>query len=116
MTLDESLSDGKQLVIRSVRESNPTTSLELARAIKVMLNIEQYAEANRYLDLLIELNLDRSQMFELSEEMGAPFLLDVRGEPELQPKGKAFAEQVVRMAREEAFCPDSDWRFDYRSQ
>lgn len=106
LTLDESLSDGKQLVIRSVRESNPSTPLELARAIKVMLNIDQFGEAKRYLDSLIGLNLTQSQMFELSEEMGAPFLLDLRSESELQPQGRVFAEQVIRIAREEAFSPN----------
>ena len=103
VTLDESLSSGQQLVIRSVRESNPTTSVELAKAIETMLNIQQFGEAGKYLEQLIGLDLTRPQMFELSEEMGAPFLLDLRSEMELQPKGKPFAELVIRMAREEAF-------------
>ena len=47
--VDPSLPEGTRLVIRALRESNPQTEIELAKAIELMLDVEQYQQANYYL-------------------------------------------------------------------
>ncbi|MEM9410520.1 MAG: hypothetical protein AAGA30_05370, partial [Planctomycetota bacterium] len=102
----DDLDDGVELVIRSVRNSMPTSAQELSRAIKTMLNLRQYGEAKKYLQKLISLRPDRTQLFELAESMGADFFLDVRDIPELQPEGREFAKLAFKSAKEEAFGPN----------
>ncbi len=106
LSLDESLSNGVVLVIKSVHESNPTSPIDLARAVNTMITIEQYSEAQKYLDQLIATDASATQMFELSEEMGSPFWLELRSIPDLQPAGAEYAERVIRTARTEAYAPD----------
>ena len=103
---DQSLSDGVKLVIRAVRESNPTTPIELGRAIKSMINIEQFNEAKKYLAQLNGLNLKGPEIFDLSETLGADFLIDLKIIPELQPEGATFAAQAFQTAKQEAYAPE----------
>ena len=103
--LDKSLSEGVRLVIKAVRGSNPTSPEELGRAIKSMLNLQQYDEARNYLDQLVDSNLAGPQIFELSERLGATFLVDLQTVPELQPEGGTFARRAFEAARKEAYAP-----------
>ena len=104
--LGDSLSEGVKLVIRSLRESNPTTPMELARAIRSTLNVRQYEEAKRYVDQLIRLDLDGPALFDLSDEIGSDFFLDIRDQAEFQPAGRQFAQHVFETVRAEAYAPN----------
>ena len=94
--IDDTLSDGVRLVIKSMRDANPTTPYELARAIKAMLGVRQYGEAKFYLQKLMNSSLTDAQMFELSDLMGPDFFLEVRDQPELQPEGNTYALQLFQ--------------------
>ena len=103
LPLVEDLSASTKLLIRSVRESNPTTPEDLSRAIRTMLDIDQFGEARIYLNKLIGVNPNRQQMFELSEKLGPDFFLRLREQDELQPASRQFADRLFKLAREEAY-------------
>ena len=106
LDFDQSLDDSKKLLVDSLRDANPSTPVGLARAIRTMLDIEQYQEARRYLNQLIALNPDQQQMFELSEKLGPDFFLRLRDQGELQPEAAQFAEQLFTKANQQAFSVD----------
>lgn len=103
---DRTLDESQKLLIRSVRNAKPSTPLALARAIRTMLDIEQYEEARGYLSQLVALNPDRKQMFELSEEMGPDFFLRLRDQRELQPASTQFANQLFARSNQQAYSSD----------
>ena len=103
--IEDSLSDGVRLVLRSLREANPTKPVELARAVRATINVRQYGEAKIYLNKLIDLSLTDQQLFELMNQVGPDFFLEVRGQNELQPEGSAFALKAFESSRKAAFAP-----------
>ena len=104
--IDDSIDDGVKLVIQNLRDANPTTPRELARAIRTMLNVRQYAEAKVYLQRLINASLDDNQMFELMSLMGPDFFLELRDLTELKPEGTEFALSVFASSQRAAYAPD----------
>ena len=50
----------EDLLVRTVAQSNPTTPVELAKAVKVMIDIEEFEKAGEYLDSLAGLELSLS--------------------------------------------------------
>ncbi len=103
--IDPSLAEGVQLIIRSVRETSPSTPTDLARAIKTMLNIEQYDEAKYYLNRLVQSGADAKQIFEMYQRMGGDFFFQLHSDPKLLPEGRQYARAVFETVRREANSP-----------
>ena len=104
--IDDALDDGVKLVIKNLRDANPTTPRELARAVRTMLNVRQYAEAKVYLQRLINSALDDNQMYELMSLMGPDFFLELRDLAELNPEGNEFALSVFKSSQRAAYAPN----------
>lgn len=103
--IDRSLSEGNQLIIRSLRSSNPTTPTQLARAIRTMMAIKQFDEAKRYLNQLINSGATSKQLFEVYQLMGADFFWELSTNPNMQPEGRQYARAISGLVEKEAFNP-----------
>lgn len=101
----ESLDKSTQLIIRSMRSSNPTTPIQLARAVRTMVSVRQYEEARRYLKLLANLKVNSKQIYEMYQTIGADFFWDLAAEPALQPLGAQYSRLVSDIVEKEAFEP-----------
>ncbi len=85
--VDPSLPEGTRLVIRALRESNPQTEIELAKAIELMLDVEQYQQASYYLSRLQAFALDEASLFRIYEAMGSDFFLALHAIGDAIPAG-----------------------------
>lgn len=102
---DPSLSDTNRIILRSVRDSNPFAPEELARAVRVMIDIGIYRDAKFYLAQIEGLNLDDAKMFEMHEKVGTDFFFMVMTESAVQPEGKRVAKNVLAAADKVATTP-----------
>ena len=90
----------EDLLVRTVAESNPTTPVELAKAVKVMIDIEQFEKAGEYLDSLAGLELDGAASYELNRVAGSDLFYEIARTSELQPQGRELALKVFSLATE----------------
>ena len=104
--IEDTLSEGVKMIVRNLRSSDPDTAEGLARAIKTLLNVRQYSEAKVYLDRLIGKSLTELQIFDLMNQMGPDFFLDLQTQAELQPQGSEFALNAFKAANRAAYAPD----------
>ncbi|MFP6601968.1 MAG: hypothetical protein VB862_05535, partial [Pirellulaceae bacterium] len=94
------------LVVRLLRESNPSTPLELTRAVQLMIQTSQPKEAKRYLQQLVALNMTPQEKAELQLKFGTGLFLQFSREPDLQPEGAQVAEAVAEAAYRAAQDPN----------
>ena len=102
---DPSLSETAQIILRSLRDSNPQKPEPLAHAIGVVMDLELYRDAKFYLSQLEGLSLSDEQMFELHEKAGTDFFFRVLTDEAVQPEGKRVAKQVLTAANKVAKSP-----------
>lgn len=93
------------LIVRSVAQSNPTTPESLAKAIVVMVDLERFDEANRYLGSLAAIELDGAASYQLNDAIGPEFFYMAARLDELQPAGREFTKRVFAAAKEFANSP-----------
>lgn len=103
--IDENLNESVQLIIRSMRSSNPSTPIQLSRAIRTMMSVKQYDEAKRYLNILANSKVTSVQIYEMYQTIGADFFWDLAAEPAMQPLGRQYSRAVSSMVEKEAFDP-----------
>jgi len=94
------------LVVRLVRESNPSTPLELTRAVQLMIQTSQLKEAKSYLQQLVALKMTPQEKAELQLKFGTGLFLQFSREPDLQPEGAQVAEAVAEAAYRAAQDPN----------
>ncbi len=94
----EAMTDTERLILKSLRDSDPTTAEELVKAVSVLMDIEVFDEARSYLSQLDKLGLDETKLFELNQNVGADFFLSIHLNDKVQPEGKAFAKKVLAAA------------------
>lgn len=104
--LDQSLDEGVRLIVQSIRDADPKTPIDLARAIETLINVRQFEEAKRYLAKLTSLDASDQQLFELQRQMGPAFLLEIRSQPELLPESREFSDRALAAASRKAFEPE----------
>lgn len=104
--IEDTLSEGVKMIVRNLRQSNPDTPEALARAIKTLLNVQQFGEAKVYLQQLSDKRLTDLQTFDLMNQMGPDFFLNLQSESELQPQGSQFALNAFKAANSAAYAPD----------
>ena len=93
------------LVVRLVRESNPSTPLELTRAVQLMIQTSQPKEAKRYLQQLVALKMTPQEKAELQRKFGTGLFLQFSREPDLQPEGAQVAEAVAEVEKLTGYKP-----------
>ena len=87
-----------ELLIRSVAQSNPTTPVELSKALGWMLDIKRFDKAKEYLGKLANADLDGQGSYELNRDAGSDLFYRIARSPELQPQGRELALKVFRAA------------------
>ena len=92
------LPTGPPLIVRLVRESNPTTPAELTRAAKVMVETNQLQEAKQYLQRLLAIKLSTKQKADLHRQFGAALFMEFAGPAELQPEGTQIGQLISATA------------------
>ncbi len=104
-TIDPGLPEGTQLIIRAVRASNLATDIDFANSVKLMMDIEQYADAKFYLYQLTTLAKDDASLFNVYESLGSDFFLALHATDGMQPEGRDFAKKVLAIAQQESRSP-----------
>ena len=101
------LASGKveDLIVQSVRENPPRTSVEALRTVQTMLNINRADLALKYLQPLIDRQLSDPEMESLNQRFGAGFFLRLMREPGLDGPGDDFAIAVFEGASRAARDP-----------
>ncbi|MFM7845679.1 MAG: hypothetical protein ACKPEY_15820, partial [Planctomycetota bacterium] len=92
-------------VVLTLRETNPQTAEQLARAAKVMLDYGRADEARRYLQGLSALKLDDQAWSTLQTRIGSDVFLRWTNEEKIQPEGaelgRAALAAVKRLSSDE---------------
>ncbi|MFT5301920.1 MAG: hypothetical protein ACI87E_000646 [Mariniblastus sp.] len=94
-----------QLILRSIRDSNPQSAEELAKSASVMLEVDLYGDARLYLSKILDLQLTEDQMFELQQSQGSDFFAAIHVHPQMQPEGKTLATQVLAASTKVKLSP-----------
>ncbi len=84
-----------RLLIRSVKQSDPQTPTQLAKAVKVMIDSEQFDFARFYLARLMTAELDGQQRSGLVRAMGSDFFFTLHATDQLAPEGREFSRQLL---------------------
>ena len=95
-----------RLLIRSVKQSDPQSPVELARAVKVMLDVRQFEFAKYYLSRLMSASLESTQQAELVREMGSDFFFTLHATEELAPEGREFSRTMLAASRQFQQSPE----------
>ncbi len=99
------LPDDVRLIVEATRKSNPQTPVQIARAIRGMLDLEQVDEAKWYLSRLIQAGPSERQMYEMYQQVGADFFLQLHSDEALAPEGRELAAAVFAAAKKLATDP-----------
>ena len=91
--------------VQAIREINPTTSSELIWAIRALMNMSEYGEANRYVTRLLALELDEAGLLELHDEYGSGIFFRMGRDAELSEEGQDFGFLVLDAANRAASDP-----------
>ncbi len=81
-------------VVKAIREVGPKTPLEWMMAARAVAQVEAYAEARRYLKMVLSAGLDNDAYAELVDRFGTAHFLEMRLDEKLQPEGAQLAEAV----------------------
>lgn len=92
-------------VVAAIRQTNPRTPAALAKAVRIMLDLGDTEEAQRYLNQLIGMNLDAAAMYRLQQEVGSDLFLRLARETSLGPEGSEFGRLVMDTSYQEARNP-----------
>ena len=94
-----------QLVVDTVRRSNPASPKQLAEALRTMMDLDQFDEAKFYLAQLAAAPMDDAAMYSLNQSIGSDFFLRLARSTDLAPQGNAFAIKVIGASRKTASSP-----------
>jgi hypothetical protein len=91
----------KDPIVLAFRHVNPTTLEQLTGAVEAMLNIGRPDEGKLYLQSIVALNSDPSELADLARRFGSQFFLKLRLSEELAPEGAEIGEKVLLAFRDE---------------
>ncbi|MDA7928990.1 hypothetical protein N9B54_03425 [Mariniblastus sp.] len=103
--VDQGLDETTRLILRTVRDSDPQLSDELANAAKLMIDIRLFEDARFYLGQISKLNLNSEQLYLLQNEIGADFFSSIHANDSLQPEGRELARKVLKASKVVANSP-----------
>lgn len=93
------------LVIRQIRESNPTSAEALLQAAEAVYRFGRPDECKRYLAKFVALRADDAVLAPLLRRFGDKLMLEFTQDPKLQPEGAQTAEKLLQAARRVAVDP-----------
>ncbi len=92
-------------VVRAIRATNPTTPVELARAMQTMMMIARPDEAKKYLDELLKLIDDKDALVAIHKELSSAFFIRLSRYEPLLPEGLDLSKSVLDAAFKHARDP-----------
>ncbi len=105
-TGDTELSAAADLTIRTIRDLDPKTPLEILRSIEALLNVGQPTIANTYIEKLIAAGPTDAQLVAVYRKFGPSLFLRMTRERRLSPESTDFARRVIMAARAAATDPE----------
>ncbi len=105
LMIEERLPKSINLIIRSIRETDPNSPVELARAVDSLMDVRQFVHAKYYLDLLSQSLLDDDRLFEIQQVLGSDFAMSLFTLEEMQPEGREFARKIFDATERKEFQP-----------
>ena len=100
------LSDVQLLIRNSIQGRTLETPVEITQAAEMLVNVELFDDAKAMLGRLQALNLDDTQMLELTTQVGSAFFADIYSRPELQPMGRLVGQLVLEGAQKGLQSPE----------
>jgi CheY-like chemotaxis protein len=88
------------VVILAIRESNPTTPMQLMTAIKQLMDYGAHEEAKRYLAQLIAAKPTTGNLAAIQKKFGTAFFMKMATDKRVQPDGEKVATAVVQSAKQ----------------
>ncbi len=85
-------------IVIAIRNSNPTTVIELARAIRNVVNLGRPDEAKRYIKQLLDGSPDESTLVELHRELGSAMFMRMSRDTRFAPEGPALGKAALDAA------------------
>jgi hypothetical protein len=85
-------------LIQVIRESNPTTPVELVTAARQVLDYGRADEAKRYLTKLLEAKADDAALAAVVRQLGADVVVRLQHAPDAQPEGAQAARLILDAA------------------
>jgi hypothetical protein len=86
------------LILRHLRESNPTTAEQLLVAAEITLNLESFAECKAFLKKFLEAKPDDNTLAGVAAQRGSEILLRLSRHKDVQPEGKLVSMAVLTAA------------------
>ena len=86
------------LILRHLRESNPTTPEQLINAAEITLKVGSLAECKAFLKKFLEAKPDEATLAGIAARHGTELLLRLNRQKELQPEGKQAAMAILTAA------------------
>lgn len=81
-------------IVEALRQANPQSPAELARATQIMLDAAEWAEAKSYVSKLMATLADDQTAFRLYRQFGLAFVLRLKHVKDIQPEGAQLAELI----------------------
>ncbi len=91
---EEPAAQPANLIVAAIRDANPQTPTDLARAVRVLVDAREWAEAKHYLQLLLDGRTDAEAAAQIDRVYGPAFLVELSLTESLQPEGGRWAEFV----------------------
>lgn len=91
--------------VQAILETKPTTPKELARAAKILADLERPDLAKKYLSTVLAANLDQQALAALQAELGSPVFIELGSRKDLAPEGTQLADAVLAAAQAELTAP-----------
>jgi len=102
----EGLSEVQRLIRNTIQGRKVETPVEIARAAEMLVNVELFDDAKVMLEKLQALQLDDTQLLEMTAQVGSAFFAEIYTRPELQPTGQAVGDYVLRGAQKGLQSPE----------
>ena len=94
----QAITNQDPLILRHLRESNPTTPEQLIVAAEITLNFGSLEECKAFLKKFLEAKPDEATMAGIAARRGSEILLRLARQKELQPEGKQAAMAILAAA------------------
>jgi CheY-like chemotaxis protein len=102
---EDALAEPPNPVVRAIREANPVTPDELCWAVKALLDVRAYDEADRYLNKLVGQKLDDAELAALTRKYGNGLFFKIAGSAELKETNRELGRRALVAAQKAAQDP-----------
>lgn len=93
------------LIVLTIRDSNPTTPPELVQAAETLLNIDRPELAKTYLKQLLDSQADPDELARLPRRFGSALFIRLGQDARVQPEGAQLSRTVLEAADQRARNP-----------